>query len=570
MGIYRFFHHVLNNFPECLHLIKKGEDIHNFNFDSYSLDLNAIIHPVCQKTFCYGEYSSLLQKFKKPDVKTGEKKAFYNLVKKIDELTAKVNPNKELNICIDGVAGLSKLNQQRGRRFKSATTNNTNKLDEFDPNCITTGTEFMNKLSSFLYFNFQKKSENDNWWKTKKIFYSNDKVAGEGEHTIIHRIKKNGNNKDKYCIHSPDADLIMLTLPILNRDIYILRENVYRDIDAEYFLVDVKKYRELLLKKITNISTVSSLYMSYDFITACFFLGNDFLPHTPSLEIGNRGLEAVLENLQKNIKKGNLVEVDIFGELYFNPSQLYLLIKNLSRYEADRLVEKKLLLDSKKFSFPDELLNECYKNNNETENLKFDFVKYRKLYYLKLWKQTKNLENNKDDENLENVPKSFIDELCFEYLKGLLFVLRYYTQQIPDWLWCYPYHKTPLFYDLRVYLKKNPFSQYVFTKHEPLTVFEQLICVLPIKSKQLLPQVLQPLLSEGSNIYHFYPQNFETDIAGKLSEHEGHPLLPKININLIKEEYNKLRNSLNNEEKKRERQGKDIIFQEGKTIFIQN
>ena len=63
-------------------------------------------------------------------------------------------------ICIDGIAPMSKIVQQRGRRYKSVLLKNEiNKIketydiyvDNWDSNCISLGIEFMNNLSVYLH-----------------------------------------------------------------------------------------------------------------------------------------------------------------------------------------------------------------------------------------------------------------------------------------------------------------------------------------------------------------------------------------------------------------------------------
>jgi translation initiation factor IF-2 len=62
-----------------------------------------------------------------------EKWAFNLVTKKIEEIVYYNKPTKAIYIAIDGVAGASKSNQQRQRRFKNATNPNTNPYN-FDPN----------------------------------------------------------------------------------------------------------------------------------------------------------------------------------------------------------------------------------------------------------------------------------------------------------------------------------------------------------------------------------------------------------------------------------------------------
>ena len=57
----------------------------------------------------------------------------------------------------------------------------------------------------------------------------------------------------------------------------------------------------------------------------------------------------------------------------------------------------------------------------------------------------------------------------------------------------------------------------------------QLLAVLPAASKELLPQAYRHLMtSANSELIHFYPNDFETDLNGKNQEWEAVVLIPFI------------------------------------------
>ena len=93
-------------------------------------------------------------------------------------------------MAIDGVAPRAKMNQQRGRRFRTAEENEKmkEKLEKqlkvgsppelFDSNCITPGTVFMDELHEHLkYFVVWKLSTDPLWQKCEQIIYSGHQVS---------------------------------------------------------------------------------------------------------------------------------------------------------------------------------------------------------------------------------------------------------------------------------------------------------------------------------------------------------------------------------------------------------
>lgn len=546
MGIPRFFSWVYHNYPECLIALQQGKTFldEKLEVDSYSLDANAIIHPVCQKLYGYGQPKQkrfLRQKQEKTYVPT-EKQVFSEICKVIDSLRRIVNPKKQFVIAIDGVAGMSKISQQRSRRFKSGSERDNDQI--FDSNKITTGSDFMYNLSHYIHVYIKRQLETNQEWQNLEVIFSNEKVAGEGEHKIIHHINKNKGMS--HCIHSPDADLIMLTIGLDNPNVYIIRENIYRDIKCQYFVVKVVSFRDTLLRQL-RWSSIDHEYNSdqavYDFILLCFLLGNDFLPHIPSLEISNDGLELLLETYPRiAMNHGHLVyRSKGKGELCINTGSLSELFYSLNGKEKELLSQKA----KQKVNFPDNLLLSCMndvidKDSKAVSTL--DFKKFRVGFY------------NKRLHGCDPY------DVCMEYFKGLLFVLRYYIDEIPDWHWFYPLHYAPFFMDM--YKCVEDFDgDMSFDKHTPLSPFEQLLAVLPPQSRDILPVAChQLIMKDDSPIIDFYPLKFEIDLEGKRMEWEGHPILPFVDVDRLKSAYKSIENELTENEKKRTYDGKNIKY----------
>ena len=168
----------------------------------------------------------------------------------------------------------------------------------------------MNKLSK----NIKKFFKNKNKFNVKNIIISTSEENGEGEHKIYEYIR---NNPDYHkntttLIYGLDADLIMLTLNHLHIAplIYLYRETPHfiKNIDDSLkpnknYIIDIPLFSVILSKYLNNDKEPSSIQKKnriFDYIFLCFLLGNDFLPHFPSLNIRTSGIESLMNAYRKN------------------------------------------------------------------------------------------------------------------------------------------------------------------------------------------------------------------------------------------------------------------------------
>ena len=73
--------------------------------------------------------------------------------------------------------------------------------------------------------------------------------------------------------------------------------------------------------------------------------------------------------------------------------------------------------------------------------------------------------------------------LCENYVQGLQWVLLYYYRGVPSWSWFYRYHYSPKITDVKKGLKVDM----NFDLGQPFKPFEQLMGVLPSRSRKLIP-----------------------------------------------------------------------------------
>ena len=157
--------------------------------DMLAIDMNGIFHTCAQKVFRYGNYAprnkNLITKNRRqPSYRTLEKRLFEAVATEVDLYRRLVNPKKRLLLCVDGIAGMAKMSQQRQRRFRSAKESSGG---GFDSDCITPGTRFMNNLSKYLDWYIRMQVSVNPEWQHLEVIFSNEKVPGEGEAKCLRR-----------------------------------------------------------------------------------------------------------------------------------------------------------------------------------------------------------------------------------------------------------------------------------------------------------------------------------------------------------------------------------------------
>ena len=114
-----------------------------------------------------------------------------------------------------------------------------------------------------------------------------------------------------------------------------------------------------------------------DFVFMCFAVGNDFLPHIPSIEIIENGVEMMIDIYKKIGKQaGHLTSINSSGKVLLNKDVLCLFFKIIGQHELDNFERK---LSSKVTFFPDELmLKHSYQDENK--RLHLDLTNYTSEY----------------------------------------------------------------------------------------------------------------------------------------------------------------------------------------------
>ena len=166
---------------------------------------------------------------------------------------------------------------------------------------------------------------------------------------IINYIRLYGDPKDSFCIHGLEADLIMLSLGTHLPNFWVLREDMYSS-DNNFFLIDIGKVRTDLAKLMDwntedeeydtcekDKKEFVSEYAVNDFIFLCFMVGNDFLPHIPSLEIIEGGIDQMLDVYRDVCKSNGNITTKVDGDVIFINNSLDVFFSTIGKYDKEIL-----------------------------------------------------------------------------------------------------------------------------------------------------------------------------------------------------------------------------------------
>ncbi|CAO3677979.1 unnamed protein product [Rhizopus stolonifer] len=163
---------------------------------------------------------------------------------------------------------------------------------------------------------------------------------------------------------------------------------------------------------------------------------------------------------------------------------------------------------------------------------------------------------DKMEINYENAQQ--MDDLVGSYLIGIQWVLQYYYNGVASWGWFYPYHYAPKISDLS---QIDRFQDHVFHLGEPFKPYEQLMGVLPMLSRKLLPAAYRELMTDYSSpIIDFYPKDFDTDMNGKKQNWEAIVKIPFIDETRLLEAMKSREHRLTKEEREMARFGESYRF----------
>lgn len=502
-----------------------------------------------------------------------------------------MKPKVSVFMAIDGVAPRAKLNQQRSRRFRSAkdmaeATKDLNVKERgsvhvFDSNCITPGTEFMARVSDTIKYLIRKKLKEDPLWKNLSIIFSGHEVPGEGEHKIMSHIREMKQQpgyqpNTRHVMYGQDADLIMLGLVTHEPHFTLLREivdfgrggnsnskNALKTVmrftkESDFQLLHISVLREYL--QIEFCRENPELYdlerVVDDFVFLTFLVGNDFLPHMPSLDIGDGAFDLLFTTYkQQRVNWGRDQYLTYMGEIS-NPARLEAFLVIIGAAETEILTKKEdddaaYLKKKRRWNKQDGLpagpsdkeleAAEASKQEDYMSMIANLLEKHKPADFVDGWipireAGEKDFKGRYYFEKLHMTPVAIAEHKALRkaYIEGLMWCLAYYYRGCISWGWFFPYHYGPMLSDL-IRLPEL-FNEIKFELGEPLLPFEQLMGCLPPASAALVPKQYRVLMtSSQSPIIRFYPEDFEVDMNGKKNPWEGVNILPFIDVKLLKD-----------------------------------
>lgn len=514
MGIPSYFSYIVKQHKEILKNFKNNP----YKFDNLYMDCNGII---------YDSLSFL--KFK--DIDSFENELINLTCEKINNYIEIIKPDKKILLSFDGIAPVAKLNQQKNRRYKSWFENQIMRSidgdfkNKWNSSSITPGTNFMEKLHNMLCQKFNK----DN------IILTTSKDPGEGEHKIYQYIRNNENyhKSTSTVIYGLDADLIMLSLNHLNfsKNLYLFRETPYfiKNIDESLeenanYIIDIPEFSDKLIVEMVGheikegIEYNKKLNLIEDYIFLCFLLGNDFMPHFPSLNIRTNGIDILLniynkinKNLNNFLIKKNNINWKCFRDL----------IEILANNE-DKLIIEEYRIRKKWENIKNKQLTEEDKfKNSPLLNRKTEYFinPYEKGWEFRYYKSLFDIEIDEDRKK----------QICINYLSMLEWNFYYYRSDCIDWRYKYNYNYPPLFKDL---IRFIPYFETTFLEKKqknPIDTYIQLAYVLPRDSLNLLPKNISDKLL--SNLHHHYKLDYDFEWSFCKYFWECHVKTPELKIN---------------------------------------
>jgi 5'-3' exoribonuclease 2 len=252
----------------------------------------------------------------------------------------------------------------------------------------------------------------------------------------------------------------------------------------EMYMIDVmdfKKYLAYYLNDEVMPETVSEIDMRIkDYIFICFMLGNDFLPHFPTVNLRRNGMDFIMESYIYAIGKTKEHIIGETGDINWRVFRS--MIMEMSNME-DKYMEEE-------YQYRNKQGKRYYPNNTDDEKKQYfinqPIIHREKEVYINpcddYWQSRYYYTLFDIDSSVlsENEYQSAIKNICINYLEGLEWTYKYYSKGCIDWRWQYNYHYPPLLSDLKKYIPYFNETLVAEKPKRPVSDIVQLCYVLPV------------------------------------------------------------------------------------------
>jgi 5'-3' exonuclease len=416
----------------------------------------------------------------------------------IESYLAVIRPRSLFYIAFDGNPPAAKLYQQRARRHKSALTSKVAALSapdsvaKWDTTQITPGTDFMVGLMDYLKERLPGKVGDCS------VVLDGCGNAGEGEHKIFEHLRSNRErigSDSEIVIYGLDADLIMLSLnhvhifPNLNlyRGTPVFMAQIDSDLDPEeLYAIDISQLGSAIAQEMGGGRGDRHLF--HDYILLCFLLGNDFIPHTPSVCIRTDGLSVILAAYSTCKARDGRFALVRDGEIQWKCMRA--LFTTLKQDERARIK------------------NEMKARAMAQKRHEGAMAGYEPLRKMDLIPSVERSQEEYVDPSAPGWASRYYDELCdvtadedtrkmcVRYFEALEWTYAYYSSGCKDWQWSYDYHYAPLFEDMAKYASYFNIEYVPKSLSAPVSTEAQLCIVIPPDARGILPPRLRSIMEE--------------------------------------------------------------------------
>lgn len=508
MGVKNFYYNFRDKFKDAI--TKSAQCEH----DVLIIELNGLFYAATKKIY------NFVNSFKYQKINNDINiKLYQEICENLYQIIIKYLPKKKIFLVVDGIPGMMKNIEQRQRRFKNSLEN---KYRGFDLNSFSPGTKLLGHLTKYVDWFLRYKISSDPILRNLEIYFSNEKVIGEGEIKILKFIQKELTKNDKILIYNCDSDLILLSIFCEYQIVICRNSSLYGE---EFINIDICRNQLINYVKWENYNKKRLLA---DVMILFFLLGNDYINSSPSVFRLDVLYDEILPLYKKN-------------QMHFVDREFILILPNICHFFQTISVFEEKWFKCKMQYRNSPFVDEVYENSL-TKEKEFVFSKYQELLKKKMMNKFSN------------------EKYCSLYLQTIQNYINLFTLKGIKWDFFYHFSYTPFLNDF-YYTKsmQENFDSFLQNDDEyPFNCFIHLLMILPPQSKNLLPHSLQKIFVD---VKEYFPSSLEFDLVGKKSIWESNiSNLKPIDLNTFTNYYNSKKHELSIQESKKILEGKTFQY----------